>query len=249
MKDHNSLEAVLLESQSRGYLGDQPVARQIEHSLGFADVCTAATPLMEGQLFSSTSDPARGVIQLLDLGAGGGIPGLVLALSGVLSSVERFRLLEGSSRRGEWLSRAVEILGLASYVDVVCERAELAGRDPALRSSVSIVVARSFGRPAVTAECAAPFLDVGGLLVVSEPPSTAGLQEDQSGGLIPGARRIGHSVELESRWPREGLRALGYGPACEWRARGFRYAVSQLQLSCRDRFPRRNGIPAKRPLF
>jgi 16S rRNA (guanine527-N7)-methyltransferase len=36
------------------------------------------------------------------------------------------------------------------------------------------VVARSFGPPAVTAECAAPLLVVGGLAVVSEPPDSTG---------------------------------------------------------------------------
>lgn len=203
---------------------------------------------MEDLFSASRSDTARTDIQLLDLGAGGGIPGLVLALLGV-SPVERFRLLDGSEGRGEWLRRAVEELGLTSHVDVVCARAELAGREPSLRGSISVVVARSFGRPAVTAECAAPFLGVGGLLVVSEPPTRAGVQEDESEGQAIGARRVGSSIELESRWHRDGLQELGYGPACEWRARGFRYAVLQLQVPCQDRFPRRNGIPAKRPLF
>ncbi len=248
MNDHDGLELVLLESQSRGYIGDQPLGRQVEHSSGFADVCSTIMTSREDPLSSSRSETARAVIQLLDLGAGGGIPGLVLALSG-LSPIERFLLLDGSAGRGEWLRLAVEGLGLASRVDVVCARAELAGREPSLRGSVSVVVARSFGRPAVTAECAAPFLSVGGLLVVSEPPRVIGRQEDQPEGLMVGARRIGSSIELEGRWPRDGLQVLGYGPACEWRARGFRYAVLQLQVPSHDRFPRRNGIPAKRPLF
>ena len=50
--------------------------------------------------------------------------------------------------------------------------AEAAGHDPLLRGQFDLVTARSFGRPAVTAECAAPFLRREGLLVVSEPPDS-----------------------------------------------------------------------------
>ena len=42
---------------------------------------------------------------------------------------------------------------------------------------------------------------------------------------------------------------LGFAPAAEWRARGYRYAVLWLDRLCPERYPRRNGIPAKRPLF
>jgi 16S rRNA (guanine527-N7)-methyltransferase len=90
------------------------------------------------------------------------------------------------------------------------------------------VVARSFGSPAVTAECAAPFLEVGGILVVSEPPDR------------------GASV----RWPVEGLADLGLAPVASGGHRGrFGYQVVEKQVPTPDRFPRRTGIPAKRPLF
>ena len=55
-----------------------------------------------------------------------------------------------------------------------------------MRESFDVVVARSFGRPAMTAECAAPFLLRGGHLVVSEPPGA-----------------------VEGRWSAEGLAGLG----------------------------------------
>jgi len=49
-------------------------------------------------------------------------------------------------------------------------RAEALGRDVAERGRYEAVVARGFGPPAVTAECGAPFLSVGGRLLTSEPP-------------------------------------------------------------------------------
>ena len=63
-----------------------------------------------------------------------------------------------------------------------------------------MVWARSFGSPPVTAECAAPFLEVGGLLVVSEPlrPPVSGPSSSQ----VPAA----------DRWPADGLAPLGQEP-------------------------------------
>ena len=92
------------------------------------------------------------------------------------------------------------------------------------------VLARSFGRPAVVAECAAPFLKVGGWLVVSEPPAHDG------------------GTQGDERWPHEGLRQLGLVPSDP--ARGeFAFQVLRQAEPCPERFPRRNGVPAKKPLF
>lgn len=157
----------------------------------------------------------------LDLGSGGGLPGLPLAVA--QPDVE-WVLLEGSSRRAEFLNQVVEALLLGDRVRVVAERAEVAGRGP-LRGSVGLVVSRSFGRPAVTAECGAPFLSEGGRLVVSEP--------------------AGGSSE---RWPVEGLASLGLSLGSSYTSP---LAVQVLVQSapCPTRYPRRTGIPAKRPLF
>jgi 16S rRNA (guanine527-N7)-methyltransferase len=116
-------------------------------------------------------------------------------------------------------------LGVGERVEVREERAEDTGRS-SVRGSRDLVVARSFGPPAVVAECAAPLLRVGGRLVVSEPPEG----------------------EL-ARWPQAGLRPLGLDPAGPIRASGARFQILHQQTACPDRFPRRIGIPAKRPLF
>jgi 16S rRNA (guanine527-N7)-methyltransferase len=177
----------------------------VRHSLIFA-------------LLTPSGPPARA----LDLGSGGGLPGLVLARQWPASS---WLLLDSNRRRTDWLAAAVARLEMADRVSVRCARAEEAGRDPVLRSSFDLVTARSFGPPGVTAECTAPFLVVGGVLVVSEPP-----------GGDP------------SRWPAAGLSSLGLAadgdlvePAAFQRLR--------LVSPCPDRYPRRVGVPAKRPLF
>ncbi len=139
-------------------------------------------------------------------------------------------LLEANGRRAAFLRRAVERLGLEVRVSVLEERAEVSGREPGSRAGFDGVLARSFGRPAVLAECAAPLLEEGGWLLVSEPP-----QSDEEEGRA-------------TRWPAEPLRQLGLEPA-EMIHEDFEYRVLRQRELCPDRFPRRNGVPAKKPLF
>jgi len=86
---------------------------------------------------------------VVDLGSGGGVPGLVLAAVWTGSTVY---LIETMGRRAAFLSRSVGTLDL-NLVHVIPGRAEEAGRDPALRGTFDLVTARGFGPPAVTAEC------------------------------------------------------------------------------------------------
>ncbi|MGH9184056.1 MAG: 16S rRNA (guanine(527)-N(7))-methyltransferase RsmG [Acidimicrobiales bacterium] len=159
----------------------------------------------------------------LDLGSGGGVPGLVLA---VTLPETRWVLVDASHRRTAFLRAAVERLGLAGRVEVLRERAEVVGRQRRHRGRYDTVVARSFGSPAVVAECGSPLLRPGGFLVVSEPPAPVGA----------------------GRWPAEALEVLGLrvartvvGPPA--------VVVVEKVAPCPARFPRRTGVPVKRPCW
>jgi 16S rRNA (guanine527-N7)-methyltransferase len=160
----------------------------------------------------------------LDLGSGGGLPGLVLASIWTSASIV---LVEAGHRRSEFLRRAVVALGCSPRVSVVEERAEVAGRRPDLRARFDLVTARSFGVPGVTAECGAPFLRIEGLLVVSEVPE---------------------AETVADRWPGTGLGELGLRNLGIHRE-GFAYRLLLQEAPCPERYPRRVGVPAKRPLF
>ena len=207
------LHELLAEARALGLLGPGPLDPQIRHAQGFAAI---ARRLSE-----------HGAERLVDLGSGGGLPGLVVATEWPEVTVA---LLEANGRRAAFLRRAVERLGLEIRVSVLEERAEVCGREPGSRAGFDGVLARSFGRPAVLAECAAPLLKVGGWLLVSEPPRS----EDEDRG--------------DARWPAEPLRQLGLEPA-EVIHEGFEYRILRQRQPCPDRFPRRNGVPAKKPLF
>ena len=168
-----------------------------------------------------------GAPHILDLGSGGGLPGLVIAIRWPAATLV---LLDANERRAEFLQRAVRRCGLGERVTVVHQRAEVGGRDPEYRGTFDGVVVRSFGAPAVVAECGAPFLRQGGWLIVSEPPGAS--EED------------GH----RDRWPADGVAQVGLEPG-EFVREGFGYQVLYQREACPERFPRRNGVPAKQPLF
>lgn len=191
-----TLLAVLDEARDLGFLGPGPVTFHVEHARAFLPALAGVTGAA------------------LDLGAGGGVPGLVLA-------TERpdlaWTFVDAMQKRTAFLASAVRRLGLA-----VAVRRARAEELADLRGSQAAVVARSFGAPAVTAECAAPLLQVGGRLVVSEPPE-------------PG-----------DRW--EGAWVLGLGPARRLEGPPALVVLEQESL-CPTEYPRRVGIPAKRPLW
>ena len=174
--------------------------------------------LARSLLVASPEPPVLAV----DLGSGGGIPGLVLAAAWPAS---HWLLLDSSERRTDFLRDAVRRLGYDRRVEVLRSRAEEAGRSPAWRARADVVVARSFGSPPVTAECGAPFLRVGGRLIVSEPP-----------GAPP------------ERWPATGIGLLGLRLADRFEGAGA-WVSLELAGPCPAAYPRRVGVPAKRPLF
>jgi len=191
---------VLAAGRATGAVGPSSDAEQVAHALRFAAAVAA---------------PAS----FVDLGAGGGLPGLVLLLAwtetvGVL--------VEANHRRADALEEAVEALGLADRAEIRADRVEDVARDPGHRGRHAVVTARSFGPPAVTAECGVGLLVPGGNLLVSEPPDSSG-----------------------ARWPADGLTELGLV------LDGVRDGIAVLRSlgPPSDRWPRRPGIPAKRPRF
>ena len=218
-----SLLEALKQSREWGFLGEGPVETHIAHALGFAAAAESLTDV-PGDGFS----PGLGMGRWMDLGSGGGIPGLVLAHRW---SDSQAVLLDSNERRTRFLSQVVEDEGWGDRVEVVSERAELAGRAAGLRGAFSLVVSRSFGSPPVTAECSAPFLRQGGALIVSEPPISGSATTPDS-----------------ARWPESGLATVGLTPSTLWRG-AFSYVILRQLQECPDRFPRRVGVPGKRPIY
>jgi 16S rRNA (guanine527-N7)-methyltransferase len=167
----------------------------------------------------------RAAGRIADLGSGGGIPGLVLAISRPLAHVA---LVESAGRKTAFLRGAVAALGL-SNVEVVHARAE-AWPDGAGRND--LVTARALAPLPVLLEYAAPLLRIGGSLVAWK----------------------GHRDRAEEADAAAAAAALGLEtPACR-RVRPYAAAEQRhLYLSTKvaatpPGYPRRPGMARKRPI-
>ena len=163
----SDLDALVTEAQRLGFVGPGSVSRQLEHAADLAAMLSLSAE------------------RILDLGSGGGLPGLALASAFPGASVV---LLDAHHRRCEFLRHAVRVLGFAGRCRVAEGRAEELARDPELRGGFDLVTARSFGPPATTAECAVGFLNAGGYLVVTEPPAPEFASKEGSTARWPAER-------------------------------------------------------------
>lgn len=206
---------VLTDAQRLGFLGRGPVERHISHGVGFAAAWAQVEPAM------APGEP-RSPRQIGDLGSGGGVPGLVLAMATDAHLV----LVDNKTKRTDWLVEAAYRLGAAARVSVVALPAEEAGHNPEWRGTCDVVVARSFAGPAPTAESAAGLVRRGGLVVVSEPPEA----NDRWSGLV--AAPLGY----------EAVRLIG-------RPEGHYAVLVAGAEPLEDRFPRTWAAQKKRPMF
>ena len=99
-----------------------------------------------------------GPLEVLDLGSGGGFPGLPLAAA---RPDVRLTLVDSVAKKARFLEAAVGAAGLAGRADVRAERAEaIAGT-----ASWDVVTARAVGSLADLVELSLPLLRVGGRLI------------------------------------------------------------------------------------
>jgi 16S rRNA (guanine527-N7)-methyltransferase len=165
-----------------------------------------------------------------DLGSGGGLPGIPLALA--LPGI-RLTLIEAVAKKCAFLHEAVAHAGLGARVEVACARSEeLAAVGRPGRESFAVVLAKAVGPLAVVVELASPLLALGGLLAVSKTAAAAQREAaaGEAAGAVCGLAR-GRTVAL--------TRSPLPGSVC---------VVFEKIAATPERLPRRPGMAAKRPL-
>lgn len=186
------------------------------------NLTAARTPqaLLEHVLDALTlREHARG--PLIDVGSGGGLPGFVLALCGVSVT-----LLDATAKKTAFLSDAAHALDLA-HLRVVTGRAEDLAREPELREQFLCATARAVASAPAVLELTLPFLAIGGRALL------------QRGAWEPGEREATHDAAP----------MLGGAVVDEIALAGQRrIVIVEKRSATLARFPRRAGIPAKRPL-
>jgi 16S rRNA (guanine527-N7)-methyltransferase len=169
--------------------------------------------------------PVRQARVIADLGAGGGFPGLPLAIA---LPEARVWLVESVGRKCAFIDATAAALGLDNAA-AVNDRAETWA---AGIGGCDLVTARALAPLDVVAEYAAPLLRVGGHLVAWRGKREAEVEAKS----LRAAEILGLSVE-------EPLRVVPY-PGAEHR---HLHVMSKVRETP-GRFPRRPGMARKRPL-
>lgn len=166
--------------------------------------------------------------RVVDVGSGAGFPGIPLKL---VHPPFRLTLLEATGKKVTFLRHMVERLGLEE-VEAIHARAEELGRDPAHREGYDLVLVRAVAEMPVLAEYALPLCKVGGWAVAQK--GEAGEREAQASqaamAALGGELRRVAPVELPHL---AGDRCL---------------VVLHKVRPTPPTYPRRPGVPSKRPL-
>lgn len=196
--------------------------RHIVESLAFGVFLQKHGLLLPAGQQHATASPS-----VLDIGTGAGLPGIPLKIAW---PEMHLTLLESIGKKCRFLEQARDALGLDG-VEVVEARAEDFGRDPAHREHYDLAIGRAVAPLAVLMEYALPALRVGGWLAA--PKGSAALTELEAASVAFDA--LGGCLHDAAPFqPPEGARQT--------------VILVEKVGTTPERYPRRAGIPSKRPL-
>jgi len=164
----------------------------------------------------------------IDIGSGAGFPGLPIK---IVRPALQLTLLEATGKKARFLELAVRSLGLTG-VAVVQGRAEELAHDARHREAYALAMARAVGPLRVLAELALPFLRIGGFLAA---PKGSGAPRE--------VREARNALDIcgGEVTAVQALDVPGPGPAPT-------LVLVRKVRGTPPQYPRRPGIPAKRPL-
>jgi 16S rRNA (guanine527-N7)-methyltransferase len=171
----------------------------------------------------------RAASWIADIGSGAGFPGLALAVALPRARVD---MIESTSRKCAVIDRLTHAAGLDNEIVRAMpmraeERAAWGGRE-----AYDVVTARAVGALPVLVEYASPLLSVGGVFVAWKGT----LDQDEQDRGAKAAAELGLEPEA----------VVEVQPWSE--ARDRRLVVYRKVSAASERFPRRPGMAAKRPL-
>ena len=160
--------------------------------------------------------------KVIDVGTGAGFPGLPIKIA---FPDLHLTLLEATAKKTQFLNHVVKELDL-DRIRVITGRAEEVAHSPIERGKYDLVMARAVAKLPILVELCLPFCAVGGLLLAHK----------------------GQAVEKEITDADRAIKILG-GRLRETiqGGKGNLLILEKLQESP-PQYPRRSGIPAKRPL-
>jgi len=167
-------------------------------------------------------------LKVIDIGAGAGFPGLPLKI--LLPDI-KLVLLDATAKKAEFLNYVKKEIGLDD-IEIIVGRAEEIAHRSKYREKFDIVLSRAVALLPTLVELALPFCVIGGRLVaqkgkgVKQEVSRAGKSIEFIGGKLKEVRRIEMEKFTDERW----------------------LVIIDKILPTPPEYPRRPGIPGKRPL-
>jgi 16S rRNA (guanine527-N7)-methyltransferase len=120
-------------------------------------------------------------LRYLDIGTGGGLPGMIVALCCPDLATT---LMDATLKKCTFLQFAIDQLGLAEQIEVVNGRAEEMARESQFRERYKFVTARAVGTLKLTTELAVPFLKPGGIFLAQKTKSRIAAEIKESKDLL-----------------------------------------------------------------
>ncbi len=167
-------------------------------------------------------------LSAIDIGTGGGFPGLPLA---IVNPAIEVVLLDATQKKVAFLAALATKLGCDRAV-ALAARAEAIGRDLRHREAYDLACLRAVGPASVCAEYALPLLSLGGTAVLYRGQWSPAETE----ALTPAVTQLGGEI----------ARIESYSTPIEASARHCLYLKKVLPSP--EAFPRAVGIPTKKPL-
>jgi 16S rRNA (guanine527-N7)-methyltransferase len=168
------------------------------------------------------------VERVIDIGTGAGFPGLPLK---ILCPQIKLTLVESVGKKAKFCQHIVNKLGLEN-VDIIRERAEVIGKNDSFREQYDWAVARAVALMPIVMEFLLPLVRVGGrvLAMKGESGPAEAHSADRAIGILGGHLQRLIPVTLPGVVEQRYL------------------VVVEKIATTPERYPRRAGIPAKRPL-
>ncbi len=166
--------------------------------------------------------------RVLDLGTGGGFPGLALAIA---YPKTHFTLCDATEKKLNAVESMAKSLQLTN-VFFLLGRAEELGRDKKFREHFDVVVARALGKWTTVLEYTIPFVRVNGKFIAYQGPEV--LQ------ILDASRPVIRELSAELKDVRESSLPENQGKRV--------FVVIKKISPLSQRFPRATGIPQKNPL-